>query len=673
MSKLFIFSTTSSLFALLTTCSIAKSAMGSSASSMSNVGREVVFRAEYSNVGHGTRSEHESKCFRVTISDSRRLGQGAYGALYPVELVEDCSLFCPVSSATPNNREDPSWPPSVSSFLEAAHAQSPGQQQHGQGWAAASSPKADSDAPAGPDAEAGSSSSPTGRPLVVKLFFKKPDQSEIIDMKKEVANLEELKDHDEDRTDPRGTGSDPNPSKDGGGHERSRVAQIVDSGLVHVCQDRAISLSDEGNQGSSYTLAATEAGNFVQKNVQIGGPGTPFIVMKKAAGESLLAVVTEMFENLNTVYAILYDDFYEEDDELKSTDFDLFVVQRHVVFVAAIMLELMRAVADVHKKGMLHGDIKEANVMLEYMPTSKEVKGATLVDFGVAHTDWRSAHPKKIVTPEYKAPELTATYLNRAFYDAHNPALEVATVAPDCSHAERRFPHPRVEELQKKPGEYLGLLALMQDTDTSARTISPGVDSVEKMRSELSKHVGDLEKHLEELKSLPQQKQPSSNSLSFSVTDAFKKMLAKARSVQRYAENILKVDIWSAGIVFYRLLFGSFRMRSRSAGSAFQLGEAPAQRKAKDSVPRNNRFYFDQVKPDSSDPDIFLMNYPQLRISDSNSGLKAMLAVDPKERPTAQEVVERLEAFLKKKQGQQGAKERPTAQEVAVYSSSSFS
>ncbi|MCC6511047.1 MAG: serine/threonine protein kinase, partial [Pirellulaceae bacterium] len=83
--------------------------------------------------------------------------------------------------------------------------------------------------------------------------------------------------------------------------------------------------------------------------------------------------------------------------------------------VARYIAQIARAVDVVHRHGILHGDIKPQNILIE-IPTDRPM----ISDFGLAGLDAASAITSEVGiagTPAYMAPELAAATLNRRTED----------------------------------------------------------------------------------------------------------------------------------------------------------------------------------------------------------------------------------------------------------------
>jgi serine/threonine protein kinase len=106
----------------------------------------------------------------------------------------------------------------------------------------------------------------------------------------------------------------------------------------------------------------------------------PFLVMEYVPGRLLSALITD-----------------EEIDPVRALQ---------------LVRQLLRTLAAAHASGVVHGDIKSDNIIVE--PTADGREAVTLIDFGLARIDGRQDHihvgpgaPDSVSgTPEYMAPEL---------------------------------------------------------------------------------------------------------------------------------------------------------------------------------------------------------------------------------------------------------------------------
>lgn len=121
---------------------------------------------------------------------------------------------------------------------------------------------------------------------------------------------------------------------------------------------------------------------------------------------------------------------------------------------AAIGAELASALDAVHRAGVVHCDVKPANVIL-----TRRGRGARLVDFGVARRIGSDAAPSDLVagTPSYMAPEQWsgAAAPGSDIYSLGCVLYELVTGAPpfhgnfaDIMRAHRDEPAPPVRELR---------------------------------------------------------------------------------------------------------------------------------------------------------------------------------------------------------------------------------
>jgi serine/threonine protein kinase len=65
----------------------------------------------------------------------------------------------------------------------------------------------------------------------------------------------------------------------------------------------------------------------------------------------------------------------------------------------AVLRDVLAALSALHREGIVHGDVKPANVML------KRTGNAKLIDIGSAH-EWVAGAPARTCTPAYAAPEV---------------------------------------------------------------------------------------------------------------------------------------------------------------------------------------------------------------------------------------------------------------------------
>jgi len=128
---------------------------------------------------------------------------------------------------------------------------------------------------------------------------------------------------------------------------------------------------------------------------------------------------------------------------------------------AAIVGQVLEAIADAHRAGITHRDVKPGNVMVHEAGDALDVK---LLDFGVARAPWSSSIPldsHTLGTLRYMSPEL--------LFDARSAGPEcdlwaAAVIAYECLTGRAPF-----------PSESLGRFALALDAAafTPATTLSP--------------------------------------------------------------------------------------------------------------------------------------------------------------------------------------------------------
>jgi serine/threonine protein kinase len=146
---------------------------------------------------------------------------------------------------------------------------------------------------------------------------------------------------------------------------------------------------------------------------------------------------------------------------------------------AAIGAELASALDAVHRAGVVHCDVKPANVIL-----TRRGRGARLVDFGVARQIGSDATASDLVagTPSYMAPEQWsgAAAPGSDIYSLGCVLYELVTGAPpfhstfaDIMRAHRDEPAPPVRELRPDlPAAFADLIMSMVAKDPADRPAS---------------------------------------------------------------------------------------------------------------------------------------------------------------------------------------------------------
>ena len=132
-------------------------------------------------------------------------------------------------------------------------------------------------------------------------------------------------------------------------------------------------------------------------------------------------------------------------------------------YVRVLLAQLLRALAAVHEAGVVHRDVKPANLLLE--PTGAARPHLRLGDFGVAtlqHEPRLTRHPGAVGTDGYMAPEQAQGALpdpRQDLYAAGVVALELLTGRPPT----REGPPP------VPPSDLAGLLAALTSPDPAGR------------------------------------------------------------------------------------------------------------------------------------------------------------------------------------------------------------
>lgn len=133
-------------------------------------------------------------------------------------------------------------------------------------------------------------------------------------------------------------------------------------------------------------------------------------------------------------------------------------------------LQLLDALAYTHRQGVLHGDVKPANIMVGE-------QGVRLFDFGLAHAEVQaraglpglSRSRLNAWTPAYAAPELMAGGLPSASADLYGAACVLYELAEGRRPGERDQALSRPRQL---PRQYWPALCSALATDPEQRTVS---------------------------------------------------------------------------------------------------------------------------------------------------------------------------------------------------------
>lgn len=137
-----------------------------------------------------------------------------------------------------------------------------------------------------------------------------------------------------------------------------------------------------------------------------------------------------------------------------------------------IALQLLDALAYTHRQGVLHGDVKPANIMVGE-------QGVRLFDFGLAHAEVQTRPGLPALdrsrlnawTPAYAAPELMAGELLSTRADLYGAACVLYELAEGRRPGERQRnqPLPRPRQL---PGQCWPALRSALAMDPEQRTVS---------------------------------------------------------------------------------------------------------------------------------------------------------------------------------------------------------
>ena len=142
-------------------------------------------------------------------------------------------------------------------------------------------------------------------------------------------------------------------------------------------------------------------------------------------------------------------------------------LRRKQYLTAAESLRIMHAVLDAlviaHKKGIVHGDIKPANIMYD-----QQKRNYIITDFGAAYSSHQPVEgEKKIVgTPAYMSPE----QLSGARLDGRSDLFSLAVTIYHLLTGEQPFKGEKLSELKKN--------VLTQDVDTSRLSIPIAIRQV---------------------------------------------------------------------------------------------------------------------------------------------------------------------------------------------------
>ncbi|WAT26037.1 serine/threonine-protein kinase [Pseudomonas sp. GXZC] len=134
-------------------------------------------------------------------------------------------------------------------------------------------------------------------------------------------------------------------------------------------------------------------------------------------------------------------------------------------------LQLLDALAYTHRQGVLHGDVKPANIMVSE-------QGVRLFDFGLGHAEAQvrsglpglSRNRLNAWTPAYAAPELMAGGLPSASADLYGAACVLYELAEGRRPGERQC-HQRLPRPRQLPRQYWPSLRSALAMDPEQRTL----------------------------------------------------------------------------------------------------------------------------------------------------------------------------------------------------------
>ncbi|MGP0222079.1 serine/threonine-protein kinase [Paenarthrobacter sp. NCHU4564] len=108
---------------------------------------------------------------------------------------------------------------------------------------------------------------------------------------------------------------------------------------------------------------------------------------------------------------------------------------------AAWMTDIASALAHVHRRGVIHNDVKPGNILVDFSRTHDGE--ARLTDFGIALSSRHQAPGSSSGTPHYLSPEEVAGEPATAASDIYSLGL----VALECLTGTKAFPGPPLESM----------------------------------------------------------------------------------------------------------------------------------------------------------------------------------------------------------------------------------
>ncbi|QDY90042.1 serine/threonine protein kinase [Arthrobacter sp. UKPF54-2] len=111
--------------------------------------------------------------------------------------------------------------------------------------------------------------------------------------------------------------------------------------------------------------------------------------------------------------------------------------------VAAWMGDVAGALAHVHRKGVVHNDVKPANILVDRSASAGPAGLAKLTDFGIATSSWHRPNHAGSGTPHYLSPEAVHGTTTTTASDVY--ALGLVTF--ECLTGIKAFPGPALESM----------------------------------------------------------------------------------------------------------------------------------------------------------------------------------------------------------------------------------
>lgn len=107
------------------------------------------------------------------------------------------------------------------------------------------------------------------------------------------------------------------------------------------------------------------------------------------------------------------------------------------------MSGIARALTFLHRRGIVHNDIKPGNILVDFAGDPDGVGVAKLTDFGIALNGRHSAQSSSSGTPHYLSPEEVCGGTSTAASDIYSLGL----VALECLTGTKAFPGPPLESM----------------------------------------------------------------------------------------------------------------------------------------------------------------------------------------------------------------------------------